>query len=128
MTPIVAHEPEARLPRRTIVVVDDDEAVRGTLQDILEAEGYAVAIAANGLEGLALVTRMALEICLVLLDLRMPGMSGRAVYVALKADPRFADIPVVISTSDPARAPDGAAILTKPVSLERLLETVHRYC
>jgi signal transduction histidine kinase/CheY-like chemotaxis protein len=112
----------------TIVVVDDEEAICETLKDILEEEGYAVEVAGNGVEAMAVFSRMPLPPCLVILDLLMPRMDGNAVYAALKADPTLADIPVVISTSDPSRAPSGVPIMRKPVDLDALLETVRRHC
>jgi CheY-like chemotaxis protein len=118
----------AATTRRTIVVVDDDEAIGETLKDILEEEGYVVEVVCNGVEAMALVSRMPLPPCLIILDLSMPWMDGNAVFVALKADAALSDVPVIISTSDPARAPEGIPVLAKPVDLEVLLETVRKSC
>ena len=53
-------------------------------------------------------------------------MDGSAVYAAMKADPTLLDIPVVISTSDPSRAPSGVLIMRKPVDLDILLDTIRK--
>ena len=44
----------------------------------------------------------------------------------MKGDPALADIPVVVSTSDPSRAPSGVLIMRKPVDLDMLLDTVRK--
>jgi hypothetical protein len=49
-------------------------------------------------------------------------------YAALQQDPALADIPVIISTSDPTRAPSGVMILRKPIDLPRLLTVVAGLC
>jgi hypothetical protein len=45
----------------------------------------------------------------------------------MKSDPTLKDIPVVISTSDPSRAPSGVLIMRKPVDLDVLLDTVRKH-
>lgn len=112
----------------TILVVDDEETICETLKDVFEEEGYNVEIATNGVDALALIRSMAVKPGMVILDLLMPRMDGNAVYEALKADPALADIPVVISTSDPSRAPSGVLIMRKPVDLDLLLDTVRKNC
>ncbi|MGB7910676.1 MAG: response regulator, partial [Desulfobaccales bacterium] len=59
---------------KTILVVDDDEAIRTLLQEELSDEGYRVLIAGNAREALKKVQEKALD--LVILDIRMPGMDG----------------------------------------------------
>ena len=58
----------------TILVVDDEEDVVSLMRDFLEAEGYAVLVAANGQEALQALQRATVD-C-VLLDVMMPGLSG----------------------------------------------------
>jgi CheY-like chemotaxis protein len=113
---------------RAIVVVDDDEDISAALKDILEEEGYPVEVAGNGIEAMALVKRLPCPPCLVILDLSMPWMGGKAVYAALQADPALADIPVVVSTSNPSGAPSGVVVMKKPVDLAVLLATVRENC
>jgi DNA-binding response OmpR family regulator len=59
---------------KTILVVDDDEAIRTLLQEELSDEGYQVIIAGNARDALKKVEEEALD--LVILDIRMPGMDG----------------------------------------------------
>ena len=109
--------------RSTIVVVDDETDTREALGEALRDEGYEVFLAANGQEGLSLLRRLASPLG-VILDVTMPVMSGLELYWIMKATPALADIPVMISTGDPARVPPGVPLVQKPVSLERLLAAV----
>jgi DNA-binding response OmpR family regulator len=80
---------------KTILVVDDDEAIRTLLQEELEEEGYKVIIATNARDALKIVETEPLD--LVILDIRMPGMDG------LEALPRILGLkeglPVILNTA-----------------------------
>jgi len=80
---------------KTILVVDDDEAIRTLLQEELSDEGYRVIIAGNARDALKKVEEEALD--LVILDIRMPGMDG------LEALPRILglkeDLPVILNSA-----------------------------
>ncbi|MFN2546074.1 MAG: response regulator, partial [Myxococcales bacterium] len=91
-----------------MLVVDDEAEIRDSLRDVLEDEGYRVRMAANGREALAELCTIPRP-CAIILDIIMPVMSGTEFYEAMKADPRLADVPLLISTSDPTRAPPRAA-------------------
>jgi CheY-like chemotaxis protein len=120
--------PAERTAKKTVVVVDDEPGYCETIKDLLEDEGYSVEIATDGQAGLELLQRLPERPCLLLLDLIMPRLDGGAVYREIQADPRLAAIPVVIATSDPARAPTGARVMPKPLKIEHLLETVRTAC
>lgn len=69
------------------------------------------------------------HLCLVLLDLLMPGMNGWDFYKQMRARPECAEVPVVVLSSAPAAAPLGVSrVLTKPLDLTRLLELVRENC
>ena len=63
-----------RLATAQILVVDDEEAIRLTLEILLKRRGYEVTTAASGAEALALIEQHVFD--LLLLDLKMPGLSG----------------------------------------------------
>ena len=117
-------------PVKRIVVADDDPDIRELLILNLEAEGFAVAAAADGEEARDL-TRASLP-DLVVLDVMMPERDGLEVLASLKANPSTRDIPVVLLT---ARATDADVwhgwragadyYLTKPFDLDELLRFVH---
>jgi PAS domain S-box-containing protein len=78
----------------TILLVDDDDAVRNTAKLILESLGFEVLAAASGDEALARFAQHRSSICAVLLDLSMPGMDGRDVFRALRREQ--ADVRVLL--------------------------------
>jgi CheY-like chemotaxis protein len=109
---------------RTVLVVDDEPDIRESLKEALIDEGYLVEVAANGRQALDLLPQLSRP-CAVIMDIIMPIMSGIELYAAMRAVPALADIPVVVSTSDPSSAPSGVLIMRKPIDLGRLLKTVH---
>lgn len=110
-----------------ILIVDDEADIRDSLQEFFEDEGFAVTTAANGAEGLAAL-RSGEPPGVIILDLLMPVMDGTEMFEQLQADPTLAQLPVIISTSDPRRAPSGVLTMKKPVNLARLLTTVRQFC
>jgi CheY-like chemotaxis protein len=85
----------------TILVVDDDPGIRACYRLILEPR-FPVMEAENGLEALDVLSRE--TIALAIVDVHMPVMNGVELIRAMRADPRFASIPVVVQTSDRAAA------------------------
>jgi CheY-like chemotaxis protein len=118
-----AHSAPDPSPRRTVLIIEDEADIRESLQDLLEDEGYAVAVAPNGKVGLE-VLRRTVRPCAVILDLMMPVMSGNEFYAAMQADPSIADVPLLVSTSDPSRAPSGVLIMKKPINVNSFLSAV----
>ena len=110
-----------------ILIVDDEADIRDSLQEFFEDEGFAVATAANGQEGMARLRAGPLP-CLIILDLLMPVLDGNEMYEQMQADAALARVPVIICTSDPRRAPSGVTTLKKPVSLMRLLASARQHC
>ncbi|HEY8090774.1 MAG TPA: response regulator [Polyangiaceae bacterium] len=112
----------------TVLVVEDDEELRGILKDALEAEGFDIVVAAEGRQALDATSRIE-HLGLVILDLLMPGMNGWDFFNAMKADVALAKIPIVVVTSSPSQAPSGAnRIMQKPLKLERVVSTVREFC
>ncbi len=112
-----------------ILVVEDDADIREDLAELLRDEGYDVATAVNGEDGLALLRREA-SVGLILLDLMMPVMDGWQFREAQLADPALASVPIIVLSADgdtprKASALRANAYLTKPFALPRLLTTIH---
>ncbi len=111
-----------------ILVIDDDPAARELGQRILVREGYRVAMAEGGEEGLE--KARALHPAAITLDVVMPGMDGWAVLEALKKDPDTAEIPVVMVTMMDDRemgiALGATEYLTKPIDRKRLASLLAR--
>jgi CheY-like chemotaxis protein len=113
-----------------ILVVDDDQAIRDTIVDVLEDAAYLVRVAKDGQEALDLL-RKGPRPCLALLDLMMPGMNGWDFALEHARDPHLARIPFcVITAAGPGQpVPTGAvAVVRKPLQLKRLLDVVAEYC
>ena len=115
--------------KSSILVVDDSEANRRLLVDLLTVHGYALRSAHDGASCLAAVAAAPPD--LILLDVIMPGMDGFAVCRALREDPRHRMLPIVMVTSlDPyqerVKGLDAGAddFLSKPIHAPELLARV----
>lgn len=112
-----------------LLIVDDEFGFADVLADLLATRGYDVNIAINGKLGLEALEARVPD--LVLTDLTMPVMDGTEMISAMRADPRFARIPVILMTALPEAIPKREpalhdATLVKPFSLAVLLEVVVR--
>jgi CheY-like chemotaxis protein len=115
---------------RTVLIVDDDAAVRRTMARFLEFKGFDVIEAEDGQGALAYLLGGG-EVNIVVLDLQMPVMDGWAFRRAQRREPGVAHIPVVVvSAADGNRFHelDAAAEFHKPVSLAALADCLHRIC
>jgi PAS domain S-box-containing protein len=119
----------AGAPSGTVLVIDDDPAVRNLMGRFLDREGFRVLEAADGEAGLRLAREARPDV--ITLDVIMPGMDGWSVLAALKADPDVGDIPVLMVTIADDRnlgfALGASEYLTKPVDRGRLTTLLHRY-
>ncbi|MCU0596508.1 MAG: response regulator, partial [Desulfobacterota bacterium] len=75
---------EKGAPKKTVLLVDDEEMVASVGKDLLEALGYAALVAATGDQALNIYRAQRERIDLVVLDMIMPGMSGAETYLKLK--------------------------------------------
>ena len=115
--------------RATVLVVDDEEGLRGVLRRLLQDEGYTVLEAHNGVSALELLADQAgQDVGLVLTDLRMPVMDGRQLAAALaRLQPT---LPIVFMSGFTAQLMDlrlvspHLAFLPKPFQNDALLATV----
>jgi CheY-like chemotaxis protein len=116
----------------TVLVVDDDADFLDVMREVIEEERFRVLIAANGEEALRILESGETP-CLIILDLKMPGMGGSEFRRRQLLHPRIAKIPVVGFTGvangeTEARRLALSSFLQKPVHLHQLLETVAHYC
>jgi CheY-like chemotaxis protein len=111
---------------RRVLVVDDDSFIVEATRALLARAGFQAVGAAGGEE--ALRRARADHPDLILMDQRMPDITGGEALQRLRSDPATRDIPVIITTGDDdVRAMEGAAaVLTKPISREALLDAVAR--
>jgi DNA-binding response OmpR family regulator len=111
--------------KKVILVVDDDPQIRLSLSKLLSAEGYEVALAADGQQGVEIFDTR--QIDLVLLDLNLPGNGGWEVFGALTSSNPF--LPIIIITGrenqqDLATLAGVGALMEKPLNLPLLLKTI----
>jgi len=114
---------------RRILIVEDEEAVRGVLRRALPSQRYDVEEAVDGEQALALIERGTPD--LVVLDWKLPGIHGSLVLDELKR--RYPELPVIVITGDSGENSRGFAealrvdaFLTKPFSPSEMLETIER--
>ena len=120
--------------KKRILVVDDEPDFAGIVQQNLEKEGFEVEVAYDGEEGLEKVQANPPDA--IVLDVMMPGKDGYQVCAELKADDRFAEIPVILLTAVASHVTstryshrDGMSTeaddyLAKPASAEQITESI----
>ena len=113
-----------------VLVIDDEEAIRDAVTDILSLYELPVLAAANGEQGVRFLADHLEQIRLVLLDLTLPGLDGEATFHQLRALRN--DLPIIISSgyrqnSVTTRFPSGTPFLPKPYDLSKLMEVVRRF-
>ncbi len=117
---------------KTVLVVEDNDLNMKLFQDVLELHGYNVLQAKDGMEG----WRMAREHRpdLILMDIRLPGISGLEATKRLMADETLKSIPVIAITAfamagDKEKFLEGGcdAYIPKPISIPNFLQTVERF-
>ncbi|MDT7514664.1 response regulator [Rhodoferax mekongensis] len=117
--------------KKTILSVEDGVGLRRLIRMTLEYMGFHVLEAADGEEGLSMVREHRPD--LVLMDVRMPGISGLTASAVMRSDPELSSIPIVMltaagATSDIAAgmASGAKAYLVKPFQPVELIEVVTR--
>jgi CheY-like chemotaxis protein len=114
--------------RGSVLIVEDDEDIRAAMAELLESEGFEVAVASNGQEGLEVLNQMGAP-CLVLLDLMMPVMNGEDFLRHVRQNPALDPVPVIIVTaSGRTPLPGTQGILKKPFEISDLFATVAAHC
>ncbi|MGE5549812.1 MAG: response regulator [Bacteroidota bacterium] len=115
------------MPR--ILVVDDEQAIALILSEALNDEGHDVATAFDGYAALEQLRRRPPDV--VLLDLRMPGMSGRLVLETMRANAVIRNTPVILITGAVPNAkdfpPEGTyqAVIFKPFDVKVVTKLVN---
>lgn len=116
---------------KNILIIEDDASIRELLVELLESEGYHVAQAINGLEGVHYLQSQP-KPDLILMDLMMPVMDGYGFLTEQMKNSKWSSIPVVVmsaeaSAKEKLKPYTVTAFLAKPVELEAILDAVSRY-
>jgi len=117
---------------KDILVIDDNSINLRLLHDMLESQGYSIATADSGVEGIKQAALLNPK--LILLDVQMPAMSGKEVLLRLKANSQLEHLPVIAVTAlamsgDEQELLDFGfdAYISKPVRLKTLIEAVQGF-
>ena len=115
-----------------VLYVEDHPAQRDILAQMLELNGFEVAVASDGLEGVEKARTWLPD--LILMDLRMPKMDGFEAIKVIRAEDNTNQIPIIAISAwasakhkERALAAGANEHFTKPVDLNRLLTTISRY-
>jgi signal transduction histidine kinase/CheY-like chemotaxis protein len=127
--PAAYHKNMEEAEHINILLIDDEPFNQQLMRRYLAKEGWTLAFAGSGQEGLLLAKKLRPKV--ICLDILMPGMDGWSVLSELKSDPELENIPVVIwsMTNDKqlGYALGAAEFLTKPVQRERLISVMDKY-
>jgi len=117
---------------KTVLVVEDDDLNLKLFNELLQANGYDTLQASDGRDAVDMSRRYRPD--LVLMDIRLPGISGLEATQRIKADPETADIPVVAITANAMKGDEQTVLeggcngyIAKPISIETFLAVVSRF-
>ena len=116
-----------------ILVVEDDDLIRDSLVEFLDDQGYQAIGAVDGRDALQWLRSGEPRPCVIVLDLMMPNMDGKAFREAQLGDAQLAGIPVIVVSAYRDVAKGAAELdvehyLPKPLKLPVLLELVQKHC
>lgn len=119
-------------PKRTVLIVEDNELNMKLFNDLLQAFGYSTVQTRDGRTALALAREHRPD--LVIMDIQLPEISGLDLTRQLKADVQLKGIPVVAVTAFAMRGDEERirkegceAYLSKPISVQKFLDTVRHF-
>ena len=114
------------MPRRTLLVVEDDADLRGLYRTTLALEGFEVREAVDGFDALQKLDSSVPD--LIVLDLMLPGVNGLAVLREIWSHAQTRRIPVVVVTASPQDLSylDVSCVLRKPVLPGELVAAIER--
>ena len=117
---------------RSVLVVEDDPELRTIYQEVLSDGGFEVIAARDGVDALEILDGEWTP-CVLLLDLRMPRMSGWELVARLRADDRWDHLPLIIVAAyyriaEEAERLGAHAWLQKPIDIGRLVGIVEDAC
>jgi CheY-like chemotaxis protein len=118
---------ERRMP--VVLIVDDSEDIRDVFRTYLEYEGFTVSCAGDAVHGLSAAREQRPDV--IVMDARLPGISGLDALGQMRSDPELCNIPTLIVTGDSradapqkALAAGAAGFLLKPCPLDELMRAI----
>jgi two-component system chemotaxis response regulator CheY len=114
---------------KIVLVVDDSETIRQQVAGALEQAGFSVIEAADGVDGLERANQN--ELCMVILDVNMPRLSGLEMLERLRENPKHKTLPVLMLTTEVqqsmierAKKAGARGWMIKPVKMDQLVSAV----
>jgi two-component system, OmpR family, phosphate regulon response regulator PhoB len=112
-----------------VLLVEDEVDVAELLRDVFEQEGFAAAIALNGLDALQLLG--SIQPAIIVSDVEMPGMSGTEFCSAVREHPTYTDIPIIATSAleeEVVREKFDCydAFIPKPYDVDHLIELIKK--
>ena len=115
-----------------ILIVEDNPRNLKLIRDILQFRGYTTLEAETGEAGVTLARER--QPALILMDVQLPGMDGRAATKALKADPSTQQIPVIAMTAFAMKGDKESLLadgfdgyMSKPINIKEVPQLIERY-
>lgn len=115
-----------------LLLIDDDEMVRGLIKEVVLMAGHTCDEAVNGSEGLAQLRKSKYD--LVIIDRNMPVMNGIQALTTLRAFPQYKDLKVLMCTSasvtkevEEAFAAGATDYILKPINLQGLIDKIGKH-
>ena len=120
------------LTKGTILYVEDNADNRKLVRRVLEVEGYAVVEAKDALQAMECIENQSID--LALMDINMPDMDGYTLTAKIKANPRFASLPIVAVTANVMRGDRERSLeagcdgyIQKPIDVDTLSQQIERF-
>lgn len=117
---------------KTILIVEDDEANMKLFHDLLEAEGYRILVAGDGIEAVRLAKTQRPD--LIVMDIKLPKISGLDAIAQIREDETLTTVPVVAVTAFAMKGDEERIMekgydfyMAKPVSVKYFLENIRRF-
>jgi DNA-binding response OmpR family regulator len=116
----------------SLLIMEDEPSITAVLKEFLGEKGYEIFTAYDGITGINILRSLERIPSLVIVDLNMPGMSGKDVINAIRYEERFKDMPVIIITGTVYNSEEFPAkesyqdLLEKPFDLNELLKKVSK--
>lgn len=115
----------------SILAVDDSASIRGLVSSVLKSAGHQVHVANDGMHGLEVAKKE--RVSLVIVDVNMPRMNGLELVSALRKEPHYARVPILVLTTETsaekksqAKAAGATGWLVKPFKADSLTATVKK--
>lgn len=117
------------MKEKKVLVVDDSETIRQQVASALERAGFSVVEASDGMDGLERAEQN--ELCMVILDVNMPRLSGLEMLERLRENPKHKSLPVLMLTTEVqqsmierAKKAGARGWMIKPVKMDQLVSAV----